>query len=60
MEEYRFDTLAKTVGDGAGSRRRALQVLGAALASAGLLSRVSGEAAAGGTKKRCKKQGAST
>jgi hypothetical protein len=56
MEEQRFDALAKTVGDGAGSRRRALQAMGAALASAGLLSRVSGEADAGSAKTRCKQK----
>ena len=57
MEDQRFDALAKTVGDGAGSRRRALQMVGAALASAGLLSHFSPEAAAGPAQKRCKHKG---
>jgi hypothetical protein len=54
MQEQRFDTLVKTIGDQSGSRRRALQVVGAALTSAGLLSRFSAEATAGSAKKRCK------
>ena len=57
MDERRFDALTKTIGNESGSRRRAVQVIGAALASAGLLAHVSGEATAGKAQKRCKNKG---
>jgi hypothetical protein len=56
MEEQRFDTFAKDIGSSVGTRRRALQVVGAALASAGLPA-VFPESAAAGARKRCRRKG---
>ena len=56
MHERGFDTLAKLVSERSGSRRKALQVVGAALAGGSLGSLFSREADAS-AKKRCKKKG---
>jgi hypothetical protein len=57
MQESWFDRVAKQLGERSGSRRRALQVVGATLAGAGLLPAVFPEAAAGGARKRCRRKG---
>ncbi len=54
MDQSGFDDLAKALSDGAGSRRRVLQVAGATLIGAPLLA-LFPRSAAGGAKKRCKK-----
>jgi hypothetical protein len=55
MEQSGFDDLARALSNESGSRRRALQVLGAALVGAPLFAVFPG-AAAGSGKKRCKKK----
>jgi hypothetical protein len=55
MDQTGFDSLAKALSDGAGSRRRVLQVAGAALVGAPLLA-LFPDSASGSGKKRCKKK----
>jgi hypothetical protein len=57
MHEQHFDALTKTLGNESSSRRRALQVVGAALASAGVLAHGSEEARAGKAQRRCRNKG---
>jgi hypothetical protein len=57
MQEPWFHRVAKQLGERSGSRRRALQVLVAALAGAGLVPAVFPEAAAGGARQRCRRRG---
>jgi hypothetical protein len=55
MEQSGFDDLAKALSNGSGSRRRALQMVGAALVGAPLIAAFP-VSAAGSGKKRCKKK----
>ena len=55
MEQSGFDDLARALSNGSGSRRRALQMVGAALVGAPLFTAFP-VSAAGSGKKRCKKK----
>jgi hypothetical protein len=55
MDQSGFDDLAKALSTGTGSRRRVLQVIGAAVIGAPLLT-LFPDSAAGSAKKRCKKK----